>query len=483
MCARTLDVRGGHLAIRDDAPDVASSGHISATEPALTSRSSLDRRTFLRGAGAGALLSAAGVRPASASQFAAGIPGQEQVFDFDEELDRFGTHCVKWDGAVQDTGVPIEFAMGVADMDFRAAPCITRALAERCQHEVWGYLRRPAEYSEAVADWNQRRYGLEIDPGSLVWTTGVHPGLIAALQTFSPPGSRVLMTTPVYSGFYTDLRFTRTITEDSPMVMVDGRYEIDFDDFERRAARCHAFILCNPHNPTGNCWSEEDLLRMGEICLRHGVVVLSDEIHCDFVNEGETYTPFAALPDRDIVDNSLTFKAASKSFNLAAMKVSWWFTTNPAFETRTRANSRADLPTLGLAANHAALTEGEPWLEQAVAYLNGNQDFAADYIAQRLPSVRHRKAQGTYLAWLDMSEIIDAIDAVAIAAEQTASGSEVVGPEDVLQQWIAEHAGVFLGPGNDYGTGGAGFMRMNLGTQRHRIRMAIDSIADAVATL
>jgi len=449
----------------------------------MAHRPELDRRTFLRGAGAGALLSAAGVKPAGATSIARGLLGQEQAFNFDEVYDRSGTNCVKWDGAVQDMGVPIEVAMGVADLDFRAAPCITRALADRFEHEVWGYLRRPGEYAEAVAEWNYRRYGLEIDPGGLVWTTGVHPALIAALQTFAPPGSRVLMTTPVYSAFYTDLTFTRTVSEDSPMVMVDGRYEIDFDDFERRAARSHAFILCNPHNPTGNCWSEEDLLRMGEICLRHGVVVLSDEIHCDFINAGETYTPFAALPDKAIVDNSLTFKSASKSFNLAGMKVSWWFTTNPAFATRTRANSRTDLPTLGLAANHAALTEGEPWLDQAVAYLDGNQDFAAAYIAEKLPSVKYRKAQGTYLAWLDMSELLQAIDAQAQADEQTANGNRVVAPEDVLQRWIAEHAGVFLNPGDNYGPGGAGFMRMNLGTQRQRIRTAVDNIADAVATL
>jgi len=450
----------------------------------MARRPGLDRRTFLRGAGASALLSAAGVKPArGASPANPMLGGQEQVFDFDEVYDRFGTMCTKWDGAVQDMGVPIEVGMGVADLDFRAAPCITRALAERCEHEVWGYLRRPSEYSEAVAEWNDRRYGLEVDPGRLVWTTGVHPALIAALQTFAPPGSRVLMTTPVYSGFYTDLRFTRTVTEDSPMVMVDGRYEIDFDDFEQRAARSHVFILCNPHNPTGNVWSEEDLLRMGEICLRHRVVVLSDEIHCDFLNSGSSYTPFAALPDREIVDNSLTFKAASKSFNLAGMKVSWWFTTNRDYEARTRSNTRADLPTLGLAANHAALTEGEPWLDQAVAYLDGNQDFVASYIREKLPSVKYRKAQGTYLAWLDMSEVFEAVDAERLAREASESTGRNVSPEDIVQTWVAENASVFLSPGDVYGAGGSGFMRMNLGTQRGRIQLAVDNIAAAVAAL
>ena len=307
----------------------------------------VDRRTFLRGAGASALLGAAGVRPVGAVDLAGGaLLGAQQVFDFDEVDERFGTRSTKWDGAVEDMGVPIEVGMGVADLDFRVAPCIARAMAERFEHQVWGYQRQPAAYSEAVAEWNQRRYGLEIDPGSLVWTTGVHAALIAALQTFAPPGSRVLMTTPVYNGFYTDLTFTRTIAEDSPMTLVDGRWTVDFDDFERRAARSHVFMLCNPQNPTGNCWTEDELLRMGEICLRHRVVVLADEIHCDFVNAGQKYTPFASLPDRQIVDNSLTFKAASKSFNLAGLKVSWWFSTSPDLDARCRANTRADLHTL-----------------------------------------------------------------------------------------------------------------------------------------
>jgi cystathionine beta-lyase len=444
----------------------------------------LDRRTFLRGAGASALLGAAGVKPVGAANLAAGAPvGRQQTFDFDEIYDRTGTNCTKWDGAVQDMETPIDVGMGVADLDFRAAPCITRALAERCEHEVWGYQRRPAAYSEAVAEWNQRRYGLEIDPSSLVWTTGVHAALIAALQTFAPPGSRVLMTTPVYSGFYTDLRFTRTIAEDSPMVLADGRWEVDFDDFERRAERSHVFILCNPQNPTGNCWTEEELLRMGEICLRHRVVVLADEIHCDFVNAGQAYTPFASLPDRKIVDNSLTFKAASKSFNLAGLKVSWWFSTSPDLEERCRANTRADLHTLGLVANHAALTEGEPWLDQAVAYLDGNQDFVESYVRENVPHVEYTKAEGTYLAWLDMREVLEGIDAKRMAVEETASGSAIVAPEDVLQRWIAREARVFLSPGDNYGAGPSGFMRMNLGTPRSNIRRALDNIAAAVATL
>jgi cystathionine beta-lyase len=448
----------------------------------MVHRAQLDRRTFLRGAGAAALLG--GTRPVSALDFSNGALNPEpQVVDFDAHFDRTGTDCTKWDGAVQDYGDVIEVGMGIADTDFRAAPCITRALAERCAHENWGYLRRPAKYAEAVSEWNQRRYGLEIDPSDLVWTTGVHPALIAALQIFAPPGTRVLMTTPVYSGFYSDLRFTRTVAEDSPMTLEDGRYSIDYDDFERRAVRSNVFILCNPQNPTGNCWSPEDLMRMGEICLKHRVVVLADEIHCDFVNRGQTYTPFASLPDREIVNNSLTYKAASKSFNLAAMKVSWYYSTNPDYLARVRSNTKADLPTLGLVANHAALTEGDPWLDQLLPYVDANQDFTEQYIRDHVPHVTYRKAEGTYLAWLDVSEVVEAIGAKDTAVRESVASVNPVAPEDVVQRWFAENAGVFLGPGNDYGAGGAGHMRMNLGTQRRRIQHALDNMAAALAQI
>lgn len=445
-------------------------------------QSALDRRAFLRSAGATALLGAVGVKPVTAQPTSGGATAAREVFDFDEVYDRIGTDCTKWDGAIATYGEGIEVGMGIADMDFRAAPCITKALAERCAHENWGYLRRPARYTEAVVDWNHRRYGLDIDPETLVFTTGVHPALIAALQTFSPPGTKVLMTSPVYNGFYSDLRFTRTVAEDSPLVLENGQYSIDFDDFEQRAKRSNVFMLCNPQNPTGNCWSPEDLMRMGEICLRHRVVVLADEIHCDFVMEGQTYTPFASLPDRDIVNNSLTFKAASKSFSLAAMKVAWFFSSNPDLLERVKANTRADLTTLGMEANYAALNEGEEWLDQLLPYIDANHDFAESYIRDHVPHVKYRKAQGTYLAWLDTSELAARIGAHEQAEAESATTVAPVMPEDVVQRWAAQNARVFLNPGDGYGTGGGDHMRMNVASPRSLIERALSNLATATAS-
>ncbi len=190
----------------------------------------LNRRTFLKSAGVTAVLGAVGAKPASAIE-TYGVPPTllYPTYDFDEIYDRVGTDCSKWDSPIATYGEDIEVPMGIADMDFRAAPCITKALAERCAHENWGYLRRPGSYVQSIVDFNKRRYDLDIDAGSIVLNTGVHAGLISALQTFAPPGSRVLMTTPIYSGFYSDLRFTRTVAEESLMNLVDQHDDAVFE--------------------------------------------------------------------------------------------------------------------------------------------------------------------------------------------------------------------------------------------------------------
>ena len=448
----------------------------------MSQRLELNRRAFLKSAGVTAVLGAVGAKSASATQ-ASGLKSVPlyPTYDFDEVFDRVGTDCSKWDSPIATFGEDIEVAMGIADMDFRVAPCVTRALAERCAHENWGYLRRPESYVQSIVDWNRRRYDLDVDPSTVVLTTGVHAGLIAGLQTFAPPGSRVLLTAPVYSGFYGDLRFTRTVPEDSPMRLVDGRYSIDFEDFERRARRTNVFILCNPQNPTGNLWSAEDMTRMGEICLEHRVVMLVDEIHCDFVRSEEQYIPFASLPNREIVNNSITFKSASKSFSLSGMRAAWYFSTNLDYVERVRANTRADLNTLGMVAMQAALTEGDEWLDESLVYLDGNHDFTETYIRERMPLVKYTKAQGTYLAWLDVSEVVEKIGAERTATEESASSEEQVTPERIVQRWFAENARVYLNPGSSYGTGGAGHMRMNLATTRGLVERALGNMASALA--
>ena len=441
----------------------------------------LNRRGFLRNAGMTALAGAVGggtsLRTVTASAFEGAAANGK--FDFDTPYNRLGTDSVKWDQALRQNEMgTIVAGMGIADMDFRCAPVITKALQDRIQHENWGYLDTPKSFVEGIVAWNKKRYNLNIDPESVVITTGVHPGIIATLRAYCPVGSKVLLTTPTYNGFYGDLRYTGTKPEESLMKVVDGRFQIDFDDFEKRISMdTNAFILCNPQNPTGNTWSADDLMRIGEICLKHRVLVLADEIHCDFVNKGQKYTPFATLPNKAVVDNSVTFKAASKSFGLAAMKCAWFFSTNPEHVRRAKEMNRADLSTLGMIASKAAYSGGEDWLNQCVDYIDANHDFAQKFIASNIPLIKtYKKAQGTYLMWIDLSGVGARIDAKNLASQQS-KGKTVMTPEEVTVKWLAKNAKVALNSGNTYGLGGANHARMNIATSRKTLEAALTSIA------
>lgn len=452
----------------------------------MTRGDALNRRAFLRNAGLTALVGAVG-NPASFAEARAGHPPERAngTFDFDTVYNRFGTDCIKYDQQITKFGKgSIEVGMGIADMDFRAAPAITKALQARLQHENWGYLDMPGAFIDGIIDWNRQRYGVEIRPDQLVISAGVHPALIAALQTFSPKGSRVLLQTPVYNGFYSDLTFAQVKPAESPMTLVDGRYAMDFEDFERRISHdTSTFILCNPQNPTGNCWSGDDLTRIGEICLRRRVIVLADEIHCDFVTKGHTYVPFASLPNKAIVDNSLTFKAASKSFGLAAHKIGWFHSTNPDLLARVKVNHRAELSTLGVVANQAAYAGGEDWLNQLVAYLDGTHDFVAEFIRARLPMIKYVKPEGTYLAWLDVTEVADRIGARALAETHNraqAASTAALTPEQMIERHLVKHAKVHLNQGASYGLGGANHMRMNIATSRTLVERALTNMATAL---
>ena len=443
---------------------------------------SIGRRKFLERAGLGVALGAVGAKaaPLNASPL---VPQAQVRYDFDEIYDRVGTDSTKWDAAIAAFGEQIEVGMGIADMDFRAAPCITRAVAERCTHENWGYLTMPPSVVEAIVAWERGRHGVEVDPRSVTLHNGVHAALISGYHAFVPPGSRVLMTTPIYNGFYGSQGFARVVAEDSPMILENGRYSIDWDDFETRVGRCNVFLLCNPQNPTGNCWSEEDLLRMGRICLERRVIVFADEIHSDLVPAGSRHTAFASLPDREVVDNSITFRAVSKTFNLPALKIAWYYSTNPNLLQRIRSHTRSELATLAVVAARAGLEEGHDWLDQVNVYIAGNQDLTESYVRANVPLVSYRKADATYLAWIDVSALAERIGAEATAAAETARSTSRVTPEIVVQRWLAEHARIALSPGHSFGTGGAGHMRMNIATARPLLRRALENLAEATAAV
>ena len=439
----------------------------------------LDRRAFLKGASMSALAGAVGAGSATAVAASGGASRKRNgKFDFDEIYNRVGSNCYKYDGQIAKFGDEhFDIGMGVADLDFRVAPCVTEALKKRADHENWGYLANTDSLKEAIVEWNKTRYGIDIDPETITMASGVHNALISTLNAISPPGSKTIMNTPTYNGFYTDLRLSRTLINDSEMyVDDDGVYHMDWDDFESKLTTdCHAFLMCNPQNPTGNCWSEEDLLRMGELCLKHGVVVLADEIHCDFVMEGQKYTPFASLPDKDIVNNSLTYKSASKTFSIAGLKHAYFYSTNPILLERVRWLHRADLNTMGVFGTEAALRDGAEWFDQLLPYIDENHKLVESYIKERMPGVKYKKAQGTYLAWLDVSEVIEGLDGQKMAEKENLQSAE-----HYFEKWLVENARAQLNPGSNYGTGGAHHMRMNLGTPRSKIKEALENMSSAL---
>jgi cystathionine beta-lyase len=454
----------------------------------MSQNDGLNRRAFLRNAGMTALVGAVGSGSSVAAAAATAALAGNGKYDFDTPYNRFGTDSVKYDQQIRTYGKDsVQVGMGIADMDFRAAPSITQALMERMKHENWGYLDMNGQamksFTDGIVSWNKRRYNVDINPDNMVITTGVHPGLIAALKTFSPPGSKVILQTPTYNGFYGDLTASGTIAEESPLKIVNGRYAMDFEDLERRISHdTNTLILCNPQNPTGNCWSKEDLLKLGEICTRRRVVVLADEIHCDFVAKGNKYTPYASIGNKEIVNNSLTFKAASKSFGLAAHKTAWFYSTNPELTRRVLPNHRADLNTLGVLANYAAITEGDEWQRQANEYVDGTHDLVVNYVRDKIPMIKVHRTEGTYLTWLDVTGVAERINSKKLADDYNRvkpANAAPRNPEQMVERFFVKNARVHLNQGAGYGKGGANHMRMNIGTSRQLIEVALTNIAAA----
>ena len=354
----------------------------------MSQQAGLNRRWFLKNAGLGALaagaasagapLAAAPFAPSAEQTFA---PGPNGKYDFDTPYNRFGTNSVKYDQQIRVFGPnSVEVGMGIADMDFRAAPSITKALQERLKHENWGYLDMPASFTEGIVGWNKRHYGVDLRAVA----AGDHDGRAPradrhaqdVLAARAPrcccrrrPTTASTATSPPPRRSRRKCRSSSS-TASSRWTSRSSR--------SRSASTPTRSSCATRRTRPATAGAPEDLLRIGEICLKHRVVVLADEIHCDFVTKGQKYTPFASLPNKAVVDNSITFKAASKSFGLAAHKIAWFYSTNPDYMDRIKVNHRAELNTLGVVANQGAYTpEGEDWLKQVVEYVDGNHEFAA----------------------------------------------------------------------------------------------------------
>ena len=323
-------------------------------------------------------------------------------YDFDEIVPRRGTHSVKWELDSDPDILP----MWVADMDFRTAPPVVEALRRRVEHGIFGYAQAPQAYYDAVVKWFERRHGWHTEPEWILHTTGVIPALSAILKALTQPGDKILVQTPVYNHFFISIRNSGCRTAENDLTYRGGAYTIDFADLERKAAdpEVKAMLLCNPHNPAGRVWSPEELRRIGEICLRNGIFVVADEIHCELVMPGFRYTPFASLGE-EFLHNSVTCCSPSKAFNLAGLQVANIIaageTVRAKIEKALRINETGEIGPLAIDALIAAYDRGAEWLDALNEYLHANYLFLREYFAQHLPQYPVLPLEGTYLVWAD----------------------------------------------------------------------------------
>ena len=379
-------------------------------------------------------------------------------YNFDEVVERRGTHCVKWDESPSDEVIPL----WVADMDFKAAPAILEAVRKRAEHGVFGYTVVENDYYVAVINWFHRRHKWRIHREEILYTTGVVPAMSVAIKALTMPGEKVLILSPDYNCFFSSIRNNGCEVQESVLKRVGGSFEVDFDDFEAKCTdeKTTVFLLCNPHNPTGRVWTKEELERMNDICLKHNVKVVSDEIHCELIMPGHTFQPFAAVSEA-CRKNCVILNSPSKSFNIAGLQIANIICSQPEWRRRLdraiNINEVCDVNPFGPIALIAAYNESEDWIDELNQYLWGNYTVLCDFIGKNMPQWKVCPLEGTYLPWVDVS-------AMGV-------------PVDELCDRLLREAKVWINPGTMYGPeSGKGYVRINIATQRTRLIESLERI-------
>lgn len=383
-------------------------------------------------------------------------------FDFDQTISREGTASVKYDGRIAYFGTADVTPLWVADMDFAAPPAVTAALAARAAHPIYGYTRYPDSLYDALIVWLRQRHGWPVEREWIVMCPGVVPSLHAAVMAFAQPGEGVIVQPPVYFPFFSAVTSSARRLIENPLRLTDGRYRIDFEHLEQcAAAGAKLLLLCSPHNPVGRVWQRDELAEILRIARRHKLVVLSDEIHADLVYPDRHHTVLATLADES--DNLITAVAPSKTFNIPGLGLSCLVIPDPEL----RAAIGAVFTTLHVSASNpfsivafeAAYRDGGAWLDALMAYLQTTRDFVLDYARRHLPGIRPIAPEGTYLVWLDCRgmQLSDA----------------------ALRDFFIRQARLGMNPGTVFGTGGSGFMRLNLASPRHVIAEALARVSQA----
>lgn len=370
-------------------------------------------------------------------------------YNFDEIIPRRCTNSYKWDSIPEGKGDVLPF--WVADMDFRTAPAIIEALQQRVAHGIFGYTRVPDAYYEAVINWFGRRHNWNIQKDWMIYTSGVVPAISAVIKALTQPGDKVLVQNPVYNCFFSSIRNNGCEIVSNPLVYKENTYVIDYEDLERKVAdeKVKILLLCNPHNPAGRVWSKEELTRIGEICIRHGVWVVSDEIHCELVYTGYTYTPFASISE-EFLHHSVTCISPSKSFNIAGLQIANIVSADEEvrrqIDKAININEVCDVNPFGVIATIAAYNEGEEWLLQLLDYLKGNYECMKTFCEVSLPNFPITRLEGTYLVWMDCRSLPY--------------------PSEELEEKLVKEEKLWLNAGTMYGAEGEGFMRWNIACPR-----------------
>lgn len=386
-------------------------------------------------------------------------------FDFDRVRNRKHTQSYKWDQCVKLFGSDDILPLWVADMDFECPPAVKQAVMRRAELGIYGYTFKTESYAQSIINWYRRRHQWEMREEWLADAPSVVTSLSLAVDLFSEPGDQVILQSPVYYPFYDVIRNNGRVIAKNPLIIRNGRYEMDYDHLEslmKNGARL--LLLCNPHNPGGRVWEREELLKLGQLCLQYGVTVVSDEIHCDLVMPGHRYTPFASLSP-ELADITFTCLAPTKTFNLPGLQISFIVSSNrrmkQLFENRIKTLSLHMTGYFAQAAVCAAYDEGEQWLDELLAYVQQNADYAIRYFQEHLPQVRPMRPEGTYLLWIDCREL----------------GLSV----DELKTLMYKEAKVAFNEGSTFGSEGAGFLRINLACPRAILEQALEQFCTAAA--
>lgn len=385
-------------------------------------------------------------------------------YDFSRPTERRGTDSYKWDSAPETDIIPL----WVADMDFETFPGITEALQRRVAHGIFGYTRVPEAYYEAVCNWFGKRHGWHINREDIIYTSGVVPAVSAVIKALTLPGDQVIVQGPVYNCFFSSIRNNGCEMVSNSLIYnkEELRYEIDFDDLERKLAheRARLMLICNPHNPGGRVWTRDELTRVAELCRKYGVRVVSDEIHCELTLYDNEYVPFGSLPD-ELSHGSITCCSPSKAFNTAGLQIANIVCRDAEVRNRiNRAiniNEVCDVNPFGVIALQAAYSdEGYEWLTQLRAYISSNYDLLRERFARELPKCKVIRMEGTYLAWIDCSELHIS--------------------SDEIEEMLMHENKVWVNAGSMYGTEGAAFIRINMACTSELLNEGITRIVNGL---